>query len=82
MTCLLQVQDDFLDCYADPSVIGKIGTDIQDRKCSWLICQALKMSTEDQRLCIMVRNRVGPPEYLAIQDLCVAPEIWELYIRL
>lgn len=44
-----QIQDDYLDNFADPSVLGKIGTDIQDNKCSWLINQALKIANEDQR---------------------------------
>jgi len=44
-----QVQDDYLDCYGDPEHIGKIGTDIQDNKCGWLINKALEMVTPEQR---------------------------------
>lgn len=44
-----QVQDDYLDCYGDPAFIGKIGTDIQDNKCSWLINQALVIASPEQR---------------------------------
>lgn len=44
-----QVQDDYLDCYGAPEVIGKIGTDIMDNKCSWLINQALAKANPEQR---------------------------------
>ncbi|CAI6297464.1 unnamed protein product [Periconia digitata] len=44
-----QAQDDYLDAFADPEVLGKIGTDIQDNKCSWLINQALKKVNPEQR---------------------------------
>ena len=44
-----QIQDAYLDCYADPETLGKIGTDILDNKCSWVINTALANVSPEQR---------------------------------
>ncbi|GAB0132599.1 hypothetical protein EsDP_00001030 [Epichloe bromicola] len=44
-----QVQDDYLDNFGLPEHTGKIGTDIKDNKCSWLVNQAIEMATPEQR---------------------------------
>ncbi len=39
-------------------MIGKIGTDIEDNKCSWLICTALQKASDAQKEQIKVRGGV------------------------
>ena len=44
-----QCQDDYLDVFADAATLGKVGTDIQDNKCSWVINAALERASPEQR---------------------------------
>lgn len=44
-----QAQDDFIDCFGDPAVTGKVGTDIEECTCTWLIVEALKIASPEQR---------------------------------
>ncbi|KAJ6031614.1 hypothetical protein N7540_002346 [Penicillium herquei] len=50
MGYVFQARDDFLDVYGDPSITGKIGTDIQDHKCSWPAIKAMACCDDKQRL--------------------------------
>ena len=45
--------------------MGKIGTDIQGKKCTWLIVQALLRANTEQRAILEVRT------YISVMGVCL-----------
>ncbi|CRK95499.1 CLUMA_CG008968, isoform A [Clunio marinus] len=78
-----QAQDDFIDCFGDPAVTGKIGTDIQDGKCSWLAVVAMQRASEEQKK--IMKDCYGQKDQLKVE--CVKalyeelqlPHTYEIY---
>jgi len=75
-----QVQDDFLDCFGDVEVTGKIGTDIQDCKCSWLFVMALSKANANERKVLLEHyGQDEPAKIQLVKDLYVNMKLPELY---
>nr|KAI8759762.1 farnesyl pyrophosphate synthase-like [Biomphalaria glabrata] len=64
-----QVENDYLDCY-DSDVSRKIGNDIEERKCTWLIVRALEVATPEQRRRLMeLYEKCNVPDTTAIDEV-------------
>mmetsp|Transcript_8748 Transcript_8748/g.25103 ORF Transcript_8748/g.25103 Transcript_8748/m.25103 type:complete len:413 (+) Transcript_8748:64-1302(+) len=83
MGIYFQAQDDYLDCYATPEQLGKIGTDIQDKKCGWLFAQAYhRLANQEQKAIfdkLYGKCKVQTPEEQQIKDLYTALKLPEIY---
>lgn len=85
MGVYFQAQDDFLDCYATPEVLGKIGTDIADKKCGWLFTKAYHELANDSQKAFLDEHygkcKVGSPEEQKIRDLYTELGLKEIYAK-
>nr|ACG34051.1 farnesyl pyrophosphate synthetase [Zea mays] len=80
MGTYFQVQDDYLDCFGDPKFIGKIGTDIEDYKCSWLVVQALERADEKQKSILFESYGKSDPACVAkVKDLYKELKLEEVF---
>lgn len=77
---IFQVQDDFLDCFGDSSVTGKVGTDIGEGKCTWLSVVALQRASPSQRL--LMEEHYGRPEQESVDKVKALYRVSYLYVKL
>lgn len=83
MGVYFQAQDDYLDAFANPEQLGKVGTDIADKKCSWLFAHAYHEHGTDEARALLDTSygkcEVGTPEEESIKELYRKLELPELF---
>jgi farnesyl diphosphate synthase len=83
MGVYFQAQDDYLDCYATPEQLGKIGTDIADKKCGWLFTKAYhELANPEQKAYLdqyYGKCEVGSAEEAKIKELYTELGLPQLY---
>nr|BAJ84838.1 predicted protein [Hordeum vulgare subsp. vulgare]BAJ87514.1 predicted protein [Hordeum vulgare subsp. vulgare] len=82
MGVYFQIQDDYLDCFGDPQVIGKVGTDIEDYKCSWLIVQAMELANENEMKILYENYGKSSPECVgAVKNVYKELDLQDIFLE-
>ncbi|KAJ5984984.1 hypothetical protein N7522_012180 [Penicillium canescens] len=80
MGLVFQARDDFLDVYGDAKVTGKVGTDIQENKCSWLSVQAMiHCDAEQKRVLIDSYGSQDPANIAKVKAIFDAIDLPKLF---
>lgn len=87
MGIYFQAQDDYLDVFGTEKQLGKIGTDIQDKKCSWLFVKAYNKVDLDPKAKAILDTHYGKckvktPEEEKVKQVfrdLKLPELWQEY---
>lgn len=87
---LFQCQDDWIDIYGTSAKIGKVGSDIQEGKVTWLFAKAMEVGNEQQKKLLMENNGHKEQEKvdivkqiysdLHIEELCIQHQDQEYQI--
>jgi len=83
MGIYFQAQDDYLDAFGSAEQIGKIGTDIQDKKCGWLFVHAYHELVNTKQKAYLDKHygncKVQTKEEQDIKDMYKDLDLSELY---
>jgi len=83
MGVYFQAQDDFLDAFQPPELLGKIGTDIQDKKCGWLFVHAYNtLCSPEQRKYLEEhygKCKVGSSQEIKIKEMYKELKLQDMY---
>ncbi|XP_058976268.1 uncharacterized protein LOC105261927 [Musca domestica] len=75
-----QIQNDFLDCFGTIENCGKIGTDIEDKKFSWLAVTCMELANEEQKqIMLECYGSKDPLKVQKVKDLYKALDLPSIY---
>lgn len=77
-----QIQDDYLDCFGDPEIVGKDGTDIEDKKCTWLLVKCFELCNDEDRKILYNNIGKGNEERQRIKDIYKKYDLPNIYNKL